>query len=300
MGGTAIKGKSDIKLKTKYRKSNFSLDINPKSKIVKKILSTDKKYQSSDTNTYYSKQKLESQNNITKVPYSSTNELNKNAVNQENPNSRNVGKKSKLIIPKIISKAQIDAASELDVLKIVKRNNDKFVDYELIDECLIKHFFMRSLDNDARNEIIKEMSLCRIDVNTYVFRQGSMGNFFYLIRDGECELFVNENHIKNLKAGDSFGELALLHKAPRSGSVRTIGLTYVWCLERKNFRKIVDHINNLNYEENKRFINSIPILVNIESDLKSILASNLMKVFFEKDETIVKGKHIKLIYIQHK
>jgi hypothetical protein len=50
----------------------------------------------------------------------------------------------------------------------------------------------------------------------------------------------------------------------------------------------------MNYEENKRFINSIPILANIENDLKSILASNLIKLFYDKDKSIVKGiiKHI--------
>jgi len=190
------------------------------------------------------------------------------------------------------NKQYIDAASEIDILKIVRKNNHLFEDYDLIEKCLLKHFFMRSLEKEARNEIIKEMSLCKVDADTFIFRQDSIGNFFYIIKEGECELFVNDNHIKNFTAGENFGELALLHGAPRSGSIKTIGITLLWCLERRNFRKIVDHINFLNYEENKKFIENVPIFSNIEKEYKSILASNLIKEYYEKDKIIVKGKFI--------
>lgn len=190
------------------------------------------------------------------------------------------------------NKSVIDAATEIDVLKIVRKNNHKKEDFELIDRCLLKHFFMRTLESDARNEIIKEMSLCKVDADTFIFRQDSIGNFFYIIKEGEVELYVNENHIKNLCAGESFGELALLHGASRSAGVKTVGITYLWCLERRNFRKIVDHINYLNYEENKRFIESIDIFTSIENEFKSILASNMIKEFYEKDKYIVKGNII--------
>lgn len=300
MGGTAVKGKPDVMLKIKkYTKLNSCIDIKSKNKIPKsKILSTDKKFQSVETVTQY-KNNLLSEKKLPEITKRSSKNLgNLASSTQDIKKSRNNGKKSKLFIAKE-SKSQIDAATELDVLKVIKRNNHNFDDHELIEECLVKHFFMRSLEQDARTEIIKEMSLCKIDAETFIFKQDSLGNFFYIIKDGECKLFVNENHIKNLMAGDSFGELALLHGAPRSGSVKTLGVTYVWVLERKNFRKIVEHINEINYEENKRFINSIPILVNIESDLKSILASNLIKVFFDKDKTIVKGKnnYINMIFL---
>ena len=45
-------------------------------------------------------------------------------------------------------------------------------------------------------------------------------------------------------------------------------------MERKNFRKIVDVINKMNYEENKNFISSVRMLSSIDSELKSILSQN--------------------------
>ena len=179
--------------------------------------------------------------------------------------------------------------SELDVLTIKKRNNHDFEDKELINSCLVKHFFMRCLDKDARNEITKEMTLCSVDANTFVFKQGAMGNFFYIVKEGELELYLNNVFTKIIVPGESFGELALLHGAPRSGSVKTKTKALVWCLERRNFRKIMDHINLINFEENMRFISSIPILSNIDQDLKSVLASNLLKEYYEIDKFIVRG-----------
>lgn len=179
---------------------------------------------------------------------------------------------------------------ETEVLEIIKKNNQTYEDYDLINECLIKHFFMRSLEKDARNEIIKEMVLSSVNQGAFVFQQGSMGTYFYIVKQGELELYINEGFVTSFKTGDSFGELALLHGAPRSGTVKATKKSQLWCLERKNFRKIVDHINHVNYEENSRFISSIPILANIENDLKSVLASNLIKEYYEQDKYIVKGK----------
>ena len=138
--------------------------------------------------------------------------------------------------------------TELDVLTIKKRNNHDFEDKELINSCLLKHFFMRSLDKDARSEIIKEMTLCQVDADTIVFKQGSMGNFFYIVKEGDLDLYLNDVYTKTIVTGESFGELALLHGAPRSGTVKTKSKALLWCLERRNFRKIMDHINLINYD----------------------------------------------------
>jgi len=292
MGGTAVKGKSEVTLKTKptqikVKTINNDKNINNSNKSDASS-EQKRKFQSTGQVSFLNNNLTISEKKINENGSTSTNQNSQIRSSQELRNSRNFGNKIKAAIaPK--HKIQIDASNELDVLKILKKNNYDFDDYEHIDGCLMKHFFMRCLDQEARMEIIKEMSLCKIEADTYVFRQDSIGNFFYIIKQGECELFINENYIKNIKAGENFGELALLHKAPRSGSVKTVGVVYVWCLERRNFRKIVDHINYMNYEENKRFINTIPILLNIENDLKSILASNMIKEFYDKDKVIVKG-----------
>jgi signal-transduction protein with cAMP-binding, CBS, and nucleotidyltransferase domain len=136
------------------------------------------------------------------------------------------------------------------------------------------------------------MSLCSVQAGSIIFAQGSLGNFFYILKEGQVDLIINNNHIKTLTEGESFGELALLHGAARSGTIKASKDCFLWVLERKNFRKIIDHINHINFEENKKFIQSIPILNNIENDQKAILCGNLIKEVYEANDYIVKGNYI--------
>jgi hypothetical protein len=198
--------------------------------------------------------------------------------------SRFAGKKNKIQH----NKGAVEK-TDLDAVHILSTNNHAYDDFDLIDDCLLKHFFMRSLNKEARSEIIKGMTLGRIDANKHVFQQGNIGNFFYIVKEGELELFINNTLTKSFKKGDSFGELALLHGAPRSGSVKSKTPCMLWILERSNFRKIMEHINQLNYEENINFINSIPILTNLDNDVKTVIASSLIKEYYEEGKHVVRG-----------
>ena len=199
----------------------------------------------------------------------------------------------------IITKEEEESSKvESEVLTIQMKHNRLCEDKELIDNCIIKHFFMRTLEKAARLEIIKEMSFATVPSNTIIFQQGTPGNFFYILKVGTVELYIDGKKIKTFSVGESFGELALLHGAPRSGTVKAITECGLWVLERKNFRKIVDHITKMNFEENKTFIQSIPILSSIEHYQQAILCVSLIKETFEEGKYIVKeGESADCIYI---
>ena len=204
-------------------------------------------------------------------------------------------KKKNLIITK---EEEESSKVESEVLTIQMKHNRLCEDKELIDNCIIKHFFMRTLEKAARLEIIKEMSFATVPSNTIIFQQGTPGNFFYILKVGTVELYIDGKKIKTFSVGESFGELALLHGAPRSGTVKAITECGLWVLERKNFRKIVDHITKLNFEENKTFIQSVPILNSIEHYQQAILCVSLIKETFEEGKLIVKeGESANCIYI---
>ena len=157
---------------------------------------------------------------------------------------------------------------------------------------------MRNLEKEARNEIIKEMSLCRVKPKDIVFKQGSIGNFFYIIKEGDLDLIIDNKKVKTLSKGNSFGELALINGASRSGTVKSINGSLLWCMERKNFKKIIDHINSQNYMENIKFINDINFFSGLSNNLKTLLSKNIIKVYFEPKDVIVKeGDLASCLYI---
>lgn len=194
-------------------------------------------------------------------------------------------KKSKVTVEKLNEE-------ETKALKVIKKHNTEFEDNELINDVLSKHFFMRILDKRARQEITKEMSLCSIEAGVEVFKQGKSGSYFYIVKDGILQLHIDDKFIKEVSRGESIGELALIHSTPRSGTVIAKTNCLVWTLERKNFRKVVDVINKINYEENKNFINSVRMLTAIDPELKSILSGNLLKQYFEAGKYVFKEGEI--------
>ena len=151
---------------------------------------------------------------------------------------------------------------------------------------------MKCLNKQAREKVIEEMSLVQVNSNNFIFKQGTIGNYFYILKSGTAELIINNNFIKRLKIGESFGELALLHDAPRSGIIKTLNDCLLWTLESKNFRKIIEHINKITYEENLQFIDSVSVLSHMEQYQKTILSTNIVKEEFPKGRIIVKKGEI--------
>ena len=188
---------------------------------------------------------------------------------------------------------------EKSILTIIKKHNRNNEDNNLINNCLIKHFFMKDLDKQARNAIIQEMSLSSVQENIYIYKQGGIGNYFYILKEGKIEIISqNINKRREINIGESFGELALLHEAKRLESAKAITECYLWVMERKNFRKIVEHITKKHFEENKKFIESIPILANIENTQKTLLCSSLYKESFDEGKYIVReGEPAQCLYI---
>ena len=93
---------------------------------------------------------------------------------------------------------------------------------------------MKDLDKEARNEIIQEMSLYSLNQNTYIYKQGGIGNYFYILKEGIIEIIQkNINKKREINIGKSLDELALLHEAKRLESARPITKCYLWVIEEK-------------------------------------------------------------------
>ena len=77
---------------------------------------------------------------------------------------------------------------------------------------------------------------------SYVFKEGDIADYFYVLEEGQVEI-VKENPDKTetilaiLKEGDSFGEMGLMQKAPRSASVRCITPVGLLKISRKILRR---------------------------------------------------------------
>ena len=176
---------------------------------------------------------------------------------------------------------------EQETFQIIKKNNKNLLDSDLIEKCISEHFFIYNLEKKARYQIIKEMSLIYIPSNTIIFRQGTIGKYFYILKSGEIEYYVDNTKIDVInKPGESFGVLSLLNNCPRTITTKTLKDSYIWRLDKKTFNKIIEHINKIKFEENKTFIQNIPIFYNLTHYQQTQLCSSILKMHFVKNEKI--------------
>jgi MFS family permease len=68
-----------------------------------------------------------------------------------------------------------------------------------------------------------------------VITQGEPGDRFYLIEEGQVEVFEDGVFRRNEGRGECFGEIALLRDVPRTATVRTTKRTTLLALEREQF-----------------------------------------------------------------
>ena len=59
-------------------------------------------------------------------------------------------------------------STEKKVLELIQKNNSDKKDYDMIYNIIDKHFFMQSLNKQARDEIITTMSLCKIKGGKFI------------------------------------------------------------------------------------------------------------------------------------
>ena len=83
--------------------------------------------------------------------------------------------------------------------------------------------------------------------------------FFFIIKKGKLELEIPKIGKKLLVDGMTFGELSLIQRNKRSGTVKSLDNAEIFCLEGPLFRDIVQRLNKYDMKERMYFLNFIPI-----------------------------------------
>ena len=188
--------------------------------------------------------------------------------------------------------------AEKSNMKILNKHNKEGKDSSLIDECLITHCFLRALERQARQEIIKEMSLYFVKANVEIFKQGQPPGCFYILKSGTCDIIINNEKKDSLQKGAYFGDTALLYGTSREYTLRTSTDCYLWAMDKKNFKKVIEHILHITYEDNNSNIGKLPIFGIASHDQKIRLANNIYRETHLENKIIYEKNHISnCIYI---
>ena len=184
---------------------------------------------------------------------------------------------------------KIITEKEKENLKIISKNNKPKKDHELIDKCFLDHFSFRILEKQARNEIIKQVSLCYAKAGTTLFQQNDPPGNFYIISSGVCNMLINGESVKLLQKGECFGEIDFMSGCNREFSIKCNSDCNLWLMEKKNFLQITKHILTKVFQDNIINTENVPLIKILDHDYKSKIISNCYRetrfpnnnIFFE-------------------
>ena len=113
----------------------------------------------------------------------------------------------------------------------------------VFSEQILRTAFPGISPEDAR-EMVALGSLASFDANVTLCREGAVEDTFYIVLTGRVqvtkEIRNGENRLlKELKPGDFFGEMGLIHNAPRGATVTTVTPTDVLCIHKADFDRLL-------------------------------------------------------------
>jgi signal transduction histidine kinase len=103
---------------------------------------------------------------------------------------------------------------------------------------------------DEVEELIATSKVNTYPTGTILCRENAVETIFYMILEGDVEVtkVINQTEarvLKTLSAGDFFGEMALIHNAPRAATVTTKSDVVVLELDKESFDRVLQHSSSV-------------------------------------------------------
>jgi Cyclic nucleotide-binding domain/Ion transport protein len=101
--------------------------------------------------------------------------------------------------------------------------------------------FLKGADEAVVHQLVGSLRHVIFTPGDYLFQAGEIGREMYFINRGSVEIVSAEGGqvLAQLKAGDYFGEIALLEKKPRTASVRAREFCDLYVLDKETFDQVI-------------------------------------------------------------
>ncbi|CAL8304580.1 unnamed protein product [Merluccius merluccius] len=106
-------------------------------------------------------------------------------------------------------------------------------------KAISKNVLFAHLDDNERSDIFDAMFPVTHIAGETVIQQGDEGDNFYVIDQGEVDVYVNGEWVTSIGEGGSFGELALIYGTPRAATVKAKTDLKLWGIDRDSYRRIL-------------------------------------------------------------
>ena len=207
----------------------------------------------------------------------------------------------------------LDVSPDIDIdlksLYTEKTDDEK----RRISDAIKASVMFRNITDEQREMVFGVMESVSVMEGTWVIKQGTVGDRFYIIDEGRFEVRIvpdgeeddgNGGHTVHVYEGSvsrhahpCFGELALMYSAPRSASIIAQSDGHLWALHRLAFRQVLAQSQDTR-QELKKSLAKIPAFRKLDSGKIDQIAAAMDEATFGRGENIIEqGKNCSTFYV---
>jgi len=125
-----------------------------------------------------------------------------------------------------------------------------------------------------------------------IISQEEEGDNFYIVDSGECDIYVTKKSETRLvecaRAGDYFGELALMYNCPRLATVRARTNVKLFALGQEIFKHLLCSAAQDRRKQYESFLQNVPILKSLTAEERGKIADVLVQTTYADGEYIIR------------
>ena len=136
-----------------------------------------------------------------------------------------------------------------EILNYFKCNNfEEILSKNIILENLSKIVLFKSFSQLKLYKLLELIHVEKYEVNSIIIKEGTIGEKFYIVKNGQVEVFQKNLYLRTLNSMEYFGERALLTNEVRSATVIAKDSVELYSLDKESFKKnlsqmMVDYLN---------------------------------------------------------
>jgi cAMP-dependent protein kinase regulator len=134
-----------------------------------------------------------------------------------------------------------------------------------IGKAIKSNLLFQGLSEEHLAEVVDSMYPLKFKTGDIVIKQGDSGNEFFVATSGDYEVEKDEGSgpVRKgvIKAGGTFGELALMYNTPRAATIRAVGAGphEAWATDRTTFTRVLMRCFTDQRGRHEGFLEQVPL-----------------------------------------
>eukprot|EP00606_Chrysophyceae_sp_TOSAG23-5_P000659 GSChrysophyteH2.ASY1.ANO1.81.1 assembled CDS len=166
---------------------------------------------------------------------------------------------------------------------------------------LKSHFLFSKLHDYELEDVVDSMIDEQFEEGDDVIVEGEVGDKYYILEEGSCDIIINSETVGQLPKASSFGDLALMYNSPRAATIRASMDCTCWSLEKKFFRQAMVTSSSNQTGNLASFLGKLKLFESLNMVSLSQLAKSLtLKTYNAGDYIITQGEIGENFYVIYK